>query len=133
MAACDFNTMPYEQPSDNCVAFMRISTADLARAQKFYSEVFDWTFQDPAYLPTIRVFKTGGQVMGALHQRDDAGSKPSPIVNYIKVADVDETLKKAVAAGGKVVKEKFNEGGHSDLAEFEDTEGNTLGLLHWHM
>ncbi|KIO24624.1 hypothetical protein M407DRAFT_244374, partial [Tulasnella calospora MUT 4182] len=69
--------------------------------------------------------------MGSLHQHKDAGAKAPAVLNYIKVAGVDETLKKVVEAGGKVVEEKWTEGNHTDMGTFEDTEGNLVGLLHW--
>jgi uncharacterized protein len=46
---------------------------------------------------------------------------------------MQETLKKVVEAGGKVVKEPSIEGGHTEFALYRDTEGNTGGLLKWHM
>jgi predicted enzyme related to lactoylglutathione lyase len=123
----------YQQPPDNCVAFMRIAVKDMERAQKFYAAVFGWAFHAEAYTPNVRVFQTGGQVMGAIHKMpEDAGSKPA-ILNYVKVADVAAALEKVAAAGGKVVEEKWNEGGHTDMGQFEDTEGNLVGLLHWTM
>jgi len=53
------------------------------------------------------------------------------VVNYIKVQNIDNIIAKIVEAGGKVVKAKWTEGNHTELAEFEDTEGNLHGLLHW--
>ncbi|KAG8911565.1 hypothetical protein FRC00_006241 [Tulasnella sp. 408] len=129
----DFMSLPYEKPADNCVAFMRIYVSDIDRAEKFYSTVFGWVFQSQRYQSTISVFKTGGQVMGSLHQNKDAGTKAPSILNYIKVASVEETLKKVGEAGGKVVEEKWTEGGHTDMGTFEDSEGNLVGLLHWLM
>jgi uncharacterized protein len=126
-----FMSTPYEQPADNCVAFMRIAVSDIARAQEFYSKVFGWIFQEQPYKPTIVIFKTGGQVMGSLHVRDGADRSRDAVLNYIKVADVAETLKKVAEAGGQVVTEKWTEGNHTDMGEFEDTEGNCWGLLHW--
>lgn len=130
-----FKSMPYDKPADNCVAFIQIFVRDLARAQAFYEAVFGWTFQSEAYAPTITVFKTGGQVLGALHVRDTepvADKQPS-ILTFVKVADVAATLEIAREAGGKVVKEKWTEENHTDMGELEDTEGNRLGLLHWLM
>jgi uncharacterized protein len=128
----DFSSTAYIKPADNCVAFMRIAVKDLDRAQRFYSSVFGWVFQEESYQTNIRMFKTGGQVMGGLHKRDDdAGAKPAAILNYIKVADVAHTLTKVVEAGGKVVEEMWTEGNHTDMGQFEDTEGNVIGLLHW--
>ncbi|KAG8917779.1 hypothetical protein FRC01_002215 [Tulasnella sp. 417] len=127
----DFMSIPYEKPPDNCVAFMRIRVSDMDRAEKFYSTVFGWVFQTERHKPTITVFMTGGQVIGSLHKHDDAGTKDPSVLSYIKVANVEETLKKVVEAGGKVVEEKWTEGDHTDMGTFEDTEGNLMGVLYW--
>jgi predicted enzyme related to lactoylglutathione lyase len=52
------------------------------------------------------------------------------VVDYIVVSDVDETLKKAIENGGKVTRDKFTEGDHTELAEFE-FEGVVHGVLRW--
>lgn len=61
--------------------------------------------------------------------------KPEPraggVVNYILVDDVDATLQKVVEAGGKIERERWVEGGHTELARFWDPEGNLGGVLKW--
>jgi predicted enzyme related to lactoylglutathione lyase len=124
----------YKHPPVNCVAFTRIMVDDLDRAQAFFSSVFGWHF---LYAPSEgpRVCTTGGDVMSGLHLRQPSGTQESfknpGVVNYVMVDDVDATLKRLVEAGGKITKEKWTEGGHTELAEFEDTEGNLHGVLHW--
>ena len=49
----------------------------------------------------------------------------------MKVESVEETLDKAKSADGEVVKEKWVEGGHTEMGEFRDTEGNLVGVLKW--
>jgi predicted enzyme related to lactoylglutathione lyase len=53
------------------------------------------------------------------------------MVLYMKVESVEETLDKAKSAEGEVVKEKWVEGGHTEMGEFRDTEGNLVGVLKW--
>ena len=53
------------------------------------------------------------------------------ILLYLRVQDIEETLAKATSAGGVVVREKWVEGGHTQLGEFRDTEGNLVGVLTW--
>jgi predicted enzyme related to lactoylglutathione lyase len=55
------------------------------------------------------------------------------ITLYILVDNIDATLEKVVEAGGTVEKAKFEEGGHTEMALFKDTEGNLGGVLHWLM
>jgi predicted enzyme related to lactoylglutathione lyase len=123
----------YKGPAYNCVAFTRIAVQDKDRAQAFFEAVFGWNFMK-AQPNFPRIFFTGGEVMGGLHQASSTAAneeQSGSVVNYILVEDVDATLTKVVEAGGKVHKAKFMEGDHSELAEFIDTEGNLHGLLHW--
>jgi uncharacterized protein len=53
------------------------------------------------------------------------------ILLYMRVEGVEETLEKAKSSGGEVVKEKWVEGGHTEMGEFRDTEGNLVGVLKW--
>lgn len=134
------STAKYNHPPANGIAFTRILVRDLDRAQSFYSSVFGWRFMEPQ--PNFpRIFFTGGEVMGGLHllspdsdassgagqTRNGAGQR---VVDYIMVADVDETLNKVVENGGTVTKDKFTEGDHTELAEFE-FEGVVHGVLRW--
>jgi predicted enzyme related to lactoylglutathione lyase len=115
---------------------------NLDRSQEFYSAIFGWRFMEPQ--PNFpRIFFTGGEVMGGLHPRSssdtgdvaeegqkDEAHRKQRVVNYILVDDVDEVLRKVKANGGIVVKDKFTEGNHSELAEFE-FEGVVTGVLRW--
>lgn len=142
---------PPKRPPPNGIAFTRILARNLDRAQAFYSSVFGWRFMDPA--PGFpRIFFTGGEVMGGLHllspspaATDDGASAGEEqgkgkdgdnvkvkqrVVDYIMVSDVDETLRKVVENGGTVTMNKFTEGDHTELAEFE-FDGVVHGVLKW--
>ncbi|KAB5585084.1 hypothetical protein GE09DRAFT_1069309 [Coniochaeta sp. 2T2.1] len=136
-------TAQYHHPPTNSPAFMRISVRDLDRSQAFYSAVFGWRFMQPQ--PNFpRIFFTGGEVMGGLHLHNHAGidtdsgdgaedgtsRQRQTVVNFVLVDDVEETLEKARQNGGRVLVEKFTEGDHTELAEFE-FEGVVMGVLRW--
>jgi predicted enzyme related to lactoylglutathione lyase len=53
------------------------------------------------------------------------------ITIHILVNNVGQTLETAAQAGGKVVREMWVEGGHTELGEFTDSEGNAVGILRW--
>jgi len=61
----------------------------------------------------------------------EAAPRAGGVVNHILVQDVEATLQKVAVAGGKVVKEKWVEGAHTELGQFCDTEGNLGGVLKW--
>lgn len=47
---------------------------------------------------------------------------------YFSTADIEETLRKTVAAGGKLLYPKTSIGELGWVAEFEDSEGNCIAL-----
>jgi predicted enzyme related to lactoylglutathione lyase len=59
------------------------------------------------------------------------GHDSNGITIHILVEDVGQTLEKAAKAGGKVTREMWVEGGHTELGEFMDSEGNAVGILRW--
>lgn len=124
-------------PPPNSFAFTSIPVLDLQRAQAFYSAVFSWTFQ-PQTSPNQLIFFTPSSIMGALSLvsapnglTTEAAPRAGGVVNHILVQDVEATLQKVAVAGGKVVKEKWVEGAHTELGQFCDTEGNLGGVLKW--
>lgn len=64
-------------------------------------------------------------------EKEKVELKAGGVVNHILVADVAATLQKVVEAGGAVEKERWVEGGHTELGRFWDTEGNLGGVLKW--
>ena len=52
---------------------------------------------------------------------------------FTHVPDVADAMKKAVEAGGEIVKDTWLEGDHTWLGIYKDTEGNVGGVLKWNM
>ncbi|PMD66544.1 Glyoxalase/Bleomycin resistance protein/Dihydroxybiphenyl dioxygenase, partial [Hyaloscypha bicolor E] len=127
----------HQQPAIGSPAWIRIPASDVPRAQKFYQEVFGWKFHDHSKegyaVNKLAVFTIPGAptLMGGIGKSDDAERKDGGMVLYMKVESVEETLDKAKSADGEVVKEKWVEGGHTEMGEFRDTEGNLVGVLKW--
>ncbi|KAF2434913.1 hypothetical protein EJ08DRAFT_646352 [Tothia fuscella] len=124
----------YKKPATNCVCFITIPVTNHSRAQRFYASVFDWKFWTaPGSDATI--FHTGGELMGRLFVREESEVTTSAagVTLYVLVDDVDKSLRKVFEAGGSVEKEKFTEGGHTEMGLFRDTEGNLGGVLKWLM
>lgn len=139
-------TRSFKKPQPGAFCYTVIPATDMDRAQKFYKNVFDWHFrEESAASDTLRIFMTGGDVMGALHRVDSLRDEALDVeeiearnglgvrTNYVLVEDVEEALKKVEAAGGMIVKGKWNVGGHTDLGLYKDTEGNVSGVLKWFM
>ena len=105
------------------------------RALRFYTEVFGWELNpvpgvEYTRLLTKRVNEKDltprpFEVNGALVERDP--QRRTPIIT-ISVDDMEATLAKIAARGGKIVKGKTRFGSRGFTAYFQDSEGNVLGL-----
>ncbi|HWQ99383.1 MAG TPA: VOC family protein [Candidatus Methylomirabilis sp.] len=107
------------------------------RAQQFYETVFDWKVMrspipnwDYRTVNTVETDERGtplsaGAINGGIMKRGD--TSPQPVV-VIKVANLEDSLKKAVAAGAKVVMEARPVGEIGTYARITDTEGNIIGV-----
>jgi uncharacterized protein len=104
------------------------------RASKFYSEIFGWELLDIPEMgyTMIHAAKTDknnmvdekGAINGGLFHRDDTAKQPLVVIG---VQSIDETIKKVISAGGKLVtpKQQIPNGSYARVA---DCEGNVIGL-----
>jgi predicted enzyme related to lactoylglutathione lyase len=102
---------------------------DLERAKSFYGSIFDWKItgdknEDFAYWMVNTGEKPGGGMWRMPKE------KPTCVLVYILVDDIDETLEKAVKLGGKVTVPKLEEDGTA-MATFADPDGNLFGLYEY--
>jgi predicted enzyme related to lactoylglutathione lyase len=102
-------------------------------AKKFYSDTLGWSY-DAMPMPggaTYWVAKMGDQPVGGLF--DIAGPEfkdvPESWMSYIAVDDVDARLKKAVAAGAKVMKQPFDVPGVGRIAVLLEPGGAGVGWM----
>jgi len=105
-----------------------IPVDDPDRAEKFYSNVFGWTFNRYPGAPQYYGMATTGDsqpgINGALFQRrDDSGTTLTMTVDSI-----EDATAAVVSAGGKVIQEKAPVPKMGWFATCEDTEGNRIGL-----
>lgn len=101
---------------------------EVERALAFYRTVFGWEatqWEDQQYW----LLRTGPEtelgLNGALHPRDSHRC----LINTFAVLELEASLARVQAAGGKVLGEKMRIPRVGWLAECEDTEGNEFGLL----
>jgi uncharacterized protein len=116
------------------VVHFEIPYAKKERAVEFYSKIFGWKTMDVPGMDYTMVYaaKTDrnhmvtekGCINGGMFRRSAAA--PSPVV-VIGVRDVDQTIAKVKAAGGKLVSPvaKIPNGRYARVA---DREGNVIGL-----
>ena len=118
------------------VVHFEIPFDDKKRASKFYAEAFGWKLTDFPEMSYVMAETTAvnekrrptepGAINGGLFQRPKEA--PHPVI-YVGVSSVEQALKKAQAAGGKVVTPKTPIPGMGAYARVTDTEGNILGLF----
>ncbi len=103
---------------------------DLERAASFYEKLFGWKFERMPgpfeYFGIATVDEQGKPSLGGGMGRKNEWD--TGITNYIGVASVEESLKKLVDLGGKVIQPKMEVGEFGLLAVCLDTEGNKFGI-----
>lgn len=123
----------------NKVNWFEIPAANLERAVKFYSAVFNKEMKvfevdekrTLALMPPGAGIEDNIEPLGSLLQTANfEPSEKGTVVYFDPVESLDVVLKRVEAAGGKVTFPKFRIG-HGYLATFMDSEGNTVGLLEW--
>jgi len=104
------------------------------RASKFYSKIFGWKLLDipemeytmihAAKMDKNNMVIEKGAINGGMFHRNDSAKHPMIVIG---VQSIDETIKKVVSAGGKIVtpKQRIPNGSYARVA---DCEGNVIGI-----
>lgn len=104
------------------------------RAYKFYTEIFGWKLMEIPEMEYILVHAAetdknnmvveAGAINGGMFRRESPAKEP---IIVIGVKSIDETVKKVIAAGGRIVtsKQPIPNGSYARVA---DSEGNVIGL-----
>jgi uncharacterized protein len=107
-------------------------TRDVEKAKKFYGDIIGWTF-DGMPMPdgTYWVAKMGDQPIGGLFPI--AGPQwdgvPEHWMSYLAVDDVDARVKKATAAGAKLMRPAFDIPGVGRIAILTEPGGAGVGWI----
>lgn len=133
----------------NRVVHFEIQADDLDRAQKFYEAAFGWTFQHMGEeYGNYRVISTGknmeemlkgglsphdlginGGLMKRNGPRPAEGSSPNAFTCIVGVQNIDESMAKIEAAGGKPHTDKMDVPNVGKIRYYADTEGNIFGII----
>lgn len=114
----------------NRVVHFEIPCDDPEKTIAFFKEAFGWNFQqfgEEKYWLAMTGDESAPGINGAVMKKKDPRQ---PIVNSIKVDDIDAAVKKVEAAGGKIVVPKNVVPTVGWLAFFTDPDGNIHGLWH---
>ncbi len=115
----------------NPVSYFEIPVSDMDRAIAFYETVFSISLErtviDGHEMALFPSSENSSGISGALAKGDSyVPSAAGPRI-YFSVENIDETLSKAVEAGGQVAYPKTHVGDFF-VAEFKDSEGNQIAL-----
>jgi uncharacterized protein len=120
----------------NEVAFFEIGSEDPEALERFYSDVFGWTFTAGHGNPysIIQTQGEGGLALGGLWDSKVEKNNPLP-ANYaicvIKVDDVAKTCERVTEAGGTVIVPAMpSDDGAAIFAHLRDPSGNHIAVFH---
>lgn len=111
----------------NTIGFFEIAGRDGARQREFYEKLFDWQFaprNDEGYSQIEGDPEQG--VQGMLH---DEQHGPIETLIYVQVPNLQKALDAAERLGGKTIVPPSEAVGSRRIAQFEDPEGNIIGLV----
>ena len=112
----------------NPFVHVELNTNDVAKAKKFYGQLFDWKMEDmPMDDGTYTLISVGEGTGGGL-MKHPMPSAPSFWLSYVLVDDIDAATKKVRALGGTVMKDKTEVMNMGWLAIIVDPTGAHLGL-----
>jgi predicted enzyme related to lactoylglutathione lyase len=110
------------------ICHIEIPTTDFAKSKAFYEAVFGWKVEiDPA--TNYAMWTAGEGPDGGFNLvKEPCTCGEAGCLVYVRVASVDETVKKLEAAGGKATTPKTAVGDMGWYAIFEDPAGGVAGL-----
>jgi predicted enzyme related to lactoylglutathione lyase len=111
------------------IVHVEIMGKDAIALRKFYAELFGWDIGEPqAEMGNYSMFShESAGVGGGIGEQPD---KATRVTAYVEVPDLQATLDRAVALGGKVAMPPMDmPGGGPSLAQFTDPDGNLTGLV----
>ena len=110
----------------NPVIHFEIGCKDLKSTTDFYSKLFGWT---PTAIPMASLIQTNS-IEGIQGHITSLGHEPHNYITfYIQVQDINESLSKIEAAGGKKMIGPVPLPDGKQFAWFTDPEGNMVALI----
>lgn len=111
------------------IVHFEILGKDAIGLQTFYAALFDWQVgqaMGPEMGHYGLVDGESSGLAGGIGQTQDGGTL---VTVYVQVPDLQATLDRAVALGGRIVMPPMEIPGAVTLAQFADPDGNLIGLV----
>lgn len=110
----------------NPVVHFEILGKDGAQLQQYYANLFGWSVDANNPMQYGMVAAQGAGIGGGITASQDGASG---VCIYIAVKDLEATLEKAVSLGGKVITDVTVIPGMVTFAQFQDPQGNIIGIV----
>ena len=117
-------------------SWSELMTSDPQAASEFYGSLFGWTVSEMDMGPagTYRVAKVGDtSICGIQATPPEAGQMPPMWGSYVTVDDVDATVAKCKALGGKVCMEPMDVPTVGRMATLQDPQGAMINVITYAM
>ena len=113
-----------ENPIHHSINYIEFPVTDMEATKKFYGSAFEWKFTD--YAPSyVGIQKPEGGEVGGFRLEETIKSGGPLVVLYSD--NLEDSLKKVTASGGKITKNIFEFPGGRRF-EFKDPSGNDLAV-----
>jgi uncharacterized protein len=114
--------------SKHPIVHIELSSKDREADARFYHELFGWEIQQ---IPDMNyaTFATGKDEPGGGFNPVNPDTPAGTVMVYINTDDLDESLRKVQALGGRIVHPRMEIPGIGDFAIFSDLTGNKVALL----
>ena len=110
-----------------------LCTSNPEAAKTFYTQLFGWSYVDNPMGPDMvyTMFKLDGKDAAACYELmadQKAQGVPPNWTSYVSVANADETVEKAKAAGGPILAGPFDVATYGRMATIQDPAGAVFAL-----
>jgi predicted enzyme related to lactoylglutathione lyase len=125
--------MPAEdrEPEPGDVSWHELATTDHEAALDFYSDLFGWEkseAMDMGEAGLYQMYNRAGRMLGGMYNKTADQPGPPAWLYYITIGDLDATVGRVKANGGKIVVEPMEVPGGSRIAVGIDPQGSGFGL-----
>lgn len=131
MSEARMQETPEYKPGTFC--WVELGTTDSAAAKNFYTQLFDWNYEDHSMGPdgVYTMLKLDGKDVGALYELNAAMREqgiPPHWLSYVSVANADESAEKAKAEGATILQGPFDVMTVGRMAVVQDPTGAVFAL-----
>ncbi len=109
------------------IGLFEIACRDGVELRQFYERVFNWRFTQPDDAGYSQIEGGSENGVGGLLHEEEHG--PIETLIYVQVTNLQKALDDAEQLGGKTILPPTSTVGSRRIAQFEDPEGNIIGLV----